>query len=207
MSFISPCMLPLLPVYLVYFAGGSEGERKNYSRIFFFVIGFTVSFMILGLVFSVIGRFAGRHQTLVNIICGAAMILFGLHYLEVIRLPFFKGTNSTRPVYSNLSALVFGLVYPINLTPCVGAFLGSALAMAAASGSAMQGAILLFVYSLGLGLPFVLSAFFISHLDVLFNKIKQHYTAVNRVCGIFLIVTGVLIACGLMNRFLNAIVR
>lgn len=206
MSFISPCMLPLLPVYLTYFAGGSEGERRKVSRIIFFVIGFTVSFMILGLVFSAIGRFALRHQTVLNIVCGALMILFGLHYLEWIRLPFFKGTNSARPVYSNLSALVFGLIYPINLTPCVGAFLGSALAMAATTGSALKGTMLLLVYSLGMGLPFVLSAFFISHLDVLFNSIKKHYAIVNRVCGIFLIATGILIACGVLNRFLGMLV-
>lgn len=206
MSFISPCMLPLLPVYLSYFAAGSEYERKRTGRIFCFVAGFTVSFIILGLLFSALGKLVSRHQTAVNIVCGVLMIVFGLHYLEIIRLPFFRTNTRTRPVYSYLSAFVFGLVYPVNLTPCIGVFLGSALALAATTGSVLKGASLLFVYSLGMGLPFVLSALLVSRMDVLFGKIKAHYNIINRVCGIFLITVGVLIACGLFNRIIAGLI-
>ena len=202
MSFISPCMLPLLPVYLSFFAGGDEGERKKAGRIVFFVIGFTFSFMVLGLLFSVLGKLVSAHRIAVNIVCGALMIVFGLHYLDRIHLPFLKGGGRGKPVYSCASALVFGLIYPVNLTPCIGVFLGSALALAAASASLWKGVSLLFVYSLGLGIPFVLSAILISRLDVLFFAIKKHYGIVNRVCGIFLIIVGILTACGVMNRLM-----
>ena len=205
MSFISPCMLPLLPVYLTYFAGGSEGERRHIGRIFCFVAGFTFSFMVLGLMFSVLGRLVKTHQTAVNIVCGVLMILFGLHYLEILKLPSIRRSSSGRPVYNYFSAFVFGLIYPVNLAPCVGAFLGSALALAATTGSVGQGTLLLLLYSLGMALPFVLSALFISHLDVLFTAIKKHYGIVNRISGIFLIVVGILTACGVLNRFIAAL--
>lgn len=206
MSFISPCMLPLLPVYLSFFAGGEEGERKKAGRIVCFVIGFTFSFMVLGLVFSVIGKLVSTHQTIMNIVCGALMILFGLHYLDIIHLKFFGHGGAGRPVYTYASAFVFGLIYPVNLTPCIGAFLGSALVLAAASASMWRGVSLLLVYSLGLGIPFVLSAILISRLDVLFTAIKKHYNIVSRVCGIFLIAVGVLTCFGLMNRFVGLFV-
>lgn len=206
MSFISPCMLPLLPVYLSYFAAGTESERKRTGRIFCFVAGFTVSFIILGLLFSALGKLVSRHQTAVNVVCGILMIIFGLHYLEIIRLPFFQRNSTARPVYNYLSAFVFGLIYPVNLTPCIGAFLGSALALAATTGSVLKGASLLFVYSLGMGLPFVLSAILVSRMDILFNKIKAHYNVINRVCGIFLIIVGILIACGVFSRLIAGLI-
>ena len=203
MSFISPCMLPLLPVYLSFFAGGDEGERKKAGRIVCFVIGFTFSFMVLGLLFSVIGRLVSTHQIIVNLVCGAIMILFGLHYMDIIHLKLFGRGTAGKPIYSYASALVFGIIYPVNMTPCIGVFLGSALALAATSASLWQGVSLLLVYSLGLGIPFVISAVLISRLDVLFTAIKKHYSIVSRVCGIFLIAVGILTACGVMNRLLR----
>ena len=203
-SFLSPCMLPLLPVYLTYFAGNADRERgSGLGRTLAFVAGFTLSFLVLGLLFSAVGSLLRAHQTLVNILCGLVMIGFGLSFLGVFRLPQLNHGTSRVQVVGVFSAFLFGLLYPVYLTPCIGAFLGSALAMAAASGSMLQGAILLLLYAMGLGIPFVLSALIMSHLDVLFRKIKAHYDVVNRVCGVFLIVVGVLMMLGLFDRLLN----
>lgn len=201
LSFLSPCMLPLLPVYLSYFAGGGRGRARG-GRILAFIAGFTLSFMVLGLLFSALGALLARHQTLVNLLCGALMILFGLSFLDVVRLPQPRGGKQVA-VYDVFSAFVFGLIYPINLTPCVGAFLGAALALAASSGSAGRGALLLFVYSLGLGLPFALSAYLAGRLDSFFKAVKAHYDVVNRVSGALLILAGILTATGVMGRWMS----
>lgn len=202
LSFLSPCMLPLLPVYLSYFAGNADKEGKG-SRIPAFLLGFTLSFMVLGLLFSALGTALARHQAVVNLVCGVVMILFGLSCLNVIHLPqIFSGTREVQ-VVDSLSAFLFGIVYPLNLTPCVGAFLGSALALATASGSAAKGALLLLVYSFGLGMPFVLSAHIISHLDSFFTVVKSHYAVVNRVSGGLLIIAGLLTASGLLGRWMR----
>ena len=203
LSFLSPCMLPLLPVYLSFFAGKAEKGRAKPARIFAFILGFTLTFVVLGLLFSALGAFLARWQGAVNLICGALMVLFGLNILELVRLPGFRGGGPRVEVYDTLSAFLFGLVYPLNLTPCVGVFLGAALALAASSGSAMQGAAMLLLYALGLGLPFALSAFIMSHLDALFRTVKEHYALVNRVSGLLLILAGVLTACGLLNRWMS----
>ena len=203
LSFLSPCMLPLLPVYLSYFAGNADKHDGKGSRIPAFILGFTLSFMVLGLLFSALGAMLARYQTVVNLVCGALMLLFGLSCLDVIRLPrVFSGAKQVR-VVDSLSAFLFGIVYPLNLTPCVGAFLGSALALATASGSAAKGALLLLVYSLGLGIPFVLSAYLISRLNSFFTAVKSHYAVVNRVSGALLIVAGLLTASGLMSRWMS----
>ncbi len=203
-SFLSPCMLPLLPVYLTYFAGNADKERGDrLPRTLAFVAGFTVSFLLLGLLFSAIGSLLRAHQTVVNILCGLVMIGFGLSYLGVFHLPQLTNEQSRVQVAGVFSAFLFGLLYPVYLTPCIGAFLGSALAMATASGSMVQGAILLLLYALGLGIPFVLSALIMSHLDVLFRKVKEHYDLVNRICGVFLIVVGLLMMLGIFDRLLN----
>ena len=203
LSFLSPCMLPLLPVYLSYFAGNTGKTRSNSSRIPSFILGFTLSFLVLGLLFSALGTALARYQTAVNIVCGAVMVLFALSCLDVIHLPrAFSGARQVKAVNS-LSAFVFGLVYPLNLTPCVGAFLGSALALAAASGNMAKGALLLLFYSFGLGIPFALSAHIISHLDSFFTAVKSHYAVVNCVSGALLAIAGLLTATGMMGRWMS----
>ncbi|MBQ2725583.1 MAG: sulfite exporter TauE/SafE family protein [Clostridia bacterium] len=205
-SFISPCMLPMLPIYISYFAGNTAGEseqkRHTVVRSLSFVLGFTVVFTALGLFAGVIGGFLRQYQTAVNIVTGLIVILFGLSYLEVIRLPFFKGMGSMRGVTSVFSAFLFGMIYSVSLTPCVGAFLGSALMMASSGGQALTGGLLLLTYSLGLGVPFVISAMLIERLTTVFNAIKKHYRIINLVCGIFLILVGIAMCFGMMNALL-----
>lgn len=201
-SFISPCMLPMLPVYISYFAGGSKERRRIFLRSLGFVLGFTVCFSLLGLFAGSLGALLSRYQTLVNVLTGLIVILFGLSYLEVIKLPFFKGMDSGREINGVFSAFLFGVVYSISLTPCVGAFLGSALMLASSSATALTGLLLLVSYSLGLGLPFIISALLIEQLSSAFAFIKRNYKQINLICGIFLIIVGIMMALGLLNTLL-----
>ncbi|MBE6570542.1 MAG: cytochrome c biogenesis protein CcdA [Ruminococcaceae bacterium] len=203
-SFISPCMLPMLPMYITYFAGGSGEKKKTFTRSLAFVLGFTVVFTLLGVFAGTLGRFLSRYQTAVNIVCGIMVIIFGLSYLEVLRLPFFKGVQSgTRKTTGILSAFLFGMIYSVNLTPCVGAFLGSALMLASSAGSTFMGMLLLLAYSLGLGIPFVISAVLIDSLRSVFGFIKKHYKVINTVCGLFLILIGIFMMTGLLQAALS----
>lgn len=201
-SFISPCMLPMLPLYISYFAGNADKKHKTVLRAGGFIAGFTLIFTLLGLFAGTLGVFLMKYQTVVNIVCGIIVIIFGLSYLEIIKLPFFKGMKELKPVTSIFSAFIFGMIYSVSLTPCVGAFLGSALMLASSAGGALKGALLLLVYSLGLGIPFLISAILIEKLNTAFSFIKKHYKIVNIVCGIFLIVVGIMIAFGSMNAIL-----
>lgn len=206
-SFISPCMLPMLPVYISYFAGQNKSGDANKPKMIFkviaFVTGFTAVFTALGLFSGTVGTLLSSYQTAVNIVCGIIVIVFGLSYLEVFHIPFFKGLNKGYKVTGIMSAFVFGAIYSVSLTPCVGAFLGSALMLASSTGGAVKGATLLFTYSLGLGVPFILSALLLDKLSGAFTLIKKHYKIINTVCGIALIVVGVLMCFGLLSSVLS----
>lgn len=202
-SFISPCMLPMIPIYLMYFAGDANKKNNTVINALAFVTGFTLVFCLMGVFAGTIGGLLREYQTTVNIICGIIVILFGLNYLEFINIKIFKGGSKQNTKITGLfSAFVFGIVFSINLTPCVGAFLGSALMMASTSGSMLKGASLLLVYSLGLGIPIIISAFLIKKLTGVFNFIKKHYRVINNICGVLLIIIGIAIMFGWMNKLL-----
>ena len=201
-SFISPCMLPMLPVYISYFAGGADKKHRTLLRSLAFVLGFSVVFILLGVFSGAIGRFLARYETIVNIICGGVVVIFGLSYLQIIPLRFLRGMQKRQEINSIFSSFLFGVIYSVSLTPCVGAFLGSALMMASTSGSIATGALLLLSYSFGLGIPFLISAVLIDKLHTAFSFVKRNYRVINLVCGIFLIVIGILMMLGLMNAFL-----
>jgi cytochrome c-type biogenesis protein len=141
----------------------------------------------------------------VNLISGLIVIFFGLNYMGVLRFSLFKG--SSRSVNTGnlgfFSAVLFGIVFSVGWTPCVGVFLGSALMLASQQGHVLEGMVMLLCYSLGLGVPFILSAVLIDKLKSTFNWIKAHYRAVNLVCGGLLVLVGVLMATGLLGRFLG----
>lgn len=204
-SFISPCMLPMIPIYLTYFAGADNEKKKILPRALSFVLGFSIVFCALGLLAGSAGTFLNEHQTAVNMVTGIIVIIFGLSYLEIIPLKFLKGMNTKQRADGIISAFIFGMIFSVSLTPCVGAFLGSALMLATSAGGAMQGLLLLALYSLGIGIPFVVSAVLIDKLKGAFTFIKQHYKIINTGCGIFLIIVGVLMACGLLNKLLSLI--
>ncbi|MBQ7873567.1 MAG: cytochrome c biogenesis protein CcdA [Oscillospiraceae bacterium] len=205
-SFISPCMLPMLPIYVSYFAGGADKKEHVFKRAICFVFGFTAVFSILGLFAGTLGAFLAKYQVAVNIVTGAVVIIFGLGYLEVINIPLFKGMQNFKKLNGAFSAFLFGVVYSVSLSPCVGAFLGSALMLASNSGTALQGLLLLLIYSLGLGIPFVVSAVLLDQLGSAFDFIKKHYDIINKVCGIFLIVVGISMMFGFMNALLSVFV-
>ena len=204
-TFVSPCLLPMLPVYVSYFAGGGERDtKKTLKNALGFVLGFTLVFVAMGAFAGTVGGFLNEYQTIVNVITGVIVIIFGLHFLGVVRFNIFKGMRGEVDT-KNLgffSSLLFGMIFSVGWTPCVGAFLGSALMLASQQGKAMVGMLMLLAYSLGLGIPFVFSAILIDKLKTAFQWIKKHYAIINKICGVFLIVIGVLMATGTMGRFL-----
>ena len=205
-TFISPCLLPMLPIYISYFAGGGERSTgKTLTCASGFVLGFTAVFVAMGALAGTVGSFLIRYQTIVNLVLGGIVIAFGLNYLGVLNLNIFRGMKGgVKTADMNFwSAFVFGVVFSVGWTPCVGVFLGSALMLASQQGSAMVGTLMLLSYSLGLGVPFLLSAVLIDQLKGAFAFIKKNYGIINRVCGGLLIVVGVLMATGLLGRFLN----
>ncbi len=205
-TFISPCLLPMLPVYLSYFAGGGErSTKKTLLGAAGFVLGFTAVFTAMGALAGTLGSILRQYETIVNIILGLIVIVFGLNYIGVFKLKIFSGTKS-RKVKTEMgffSAFLFGVVFSVGWTPCVGAFLGSALALASSEGNVIKGIIMLLLYSLGLGVPFLLSAVLIDKLKGAFTFIKKNYKVINTVCGIFLVIIGILMMTGLMNKFLT----
>lgn len=204
-TFISPCLLPMLPIYITYFAGGGERTPgKTLRGALGFVTGFTLVFLALGALAGTVGSFLLRYQLWVNLVCGAVMVVFGLSFLGLFELKLFKGMGAKPNTRGGFFAsLVFGMVFSVGWTPCVGAFLGSALMLASQQGSALKGLLMLLCYSLGLGLPFILSAVLIDYLKSAFQFIKRHYGLINRICGGLLIVMGVAMATGLLGRFLS----
>lgn len=203
-SFISPCMLPMLPIYISYFAGSQETDnsRRTFINAFFFVIGFSFVYMILGMFAGTIGKLFMDYKVFINIVSGALVIFFGLSYLGVFKINLLKGMKATVKPQGIISSFIFGVVFSVSLTPCVGAFLGSALVLASGRGSWSEGILLLLVYSLGMGIPFLISAVLISKLKGSFNFIKKHYNVINIISGSFLIVVGISMAFGLLNKLL-----
>ena len=207
-TFISPCLLPMLPIYISYFAGGSERSTGKTLRCAFgFVLGFTAVFVAMGALAGTVGSFLVRYQTIVNLVLGGIVILFGLNYLGVLNLNIFKGMKGqVKTADMNfLSAFLFGIVFSVGWTPCVGVFLGSALMLASQQGSALVGTMMLLCYSAGLGVPFLVSAVLIDQLKGAFNFIKRNYALVNKICGSLLVAVGVLMATGLLTKVLNAL--
>ena len=204
-TFISPCLLPMLPIYISYFGGGGQRDlKKTLSCAIGFVLGFTAVFVALGALASTLGGMLRSHQTAVNIVSGLIVIVFGLNYLGVLKFNLFRGSNHT--VQGNMSffsAFIFGIIFSVGWTPCVGTFLGSALMLASQQGHVLAGMGMLLCYSLGLGIPFLFSAVLIDKLKSTFNFIKQHYSVINKICGGLLILIGVLMATGTLGRLLT----
>ncbi len=205
-TFISPCLLPMLPIYISYFAGGEQRSiGKTLRNASGFVLGFTIIFVLLGALAGTVGSFLQKYQLAVNIISGLVVIFFGLNFLGVLKINLFRGMK-TSTAAGNLgffSSVVFGFIFSLGWTPCVGAFLGSALMLASQQGHVLAGVVMLLLYSLGLGIPFIISAILIDKLKNTFQFIKSHYKIINLVCGILLILVGVLMMTGLLGRFLS----
>ena len=205
-TFISPCLLPMLPIYISYFAGGGERTTaKTLKGAVGFVTGFTIVFVMLGALAGTVGGFLREYQTAVNIISGLIVIIFGLNFLGVFKLNVFKG-NQRSVKTDNMgffSAMLFGIIFSVGWTPCVGAFLGSALMLASQQGHIAEGMLMLLSYSLGLGIPFILSAVLIDYLKSAFNWIKKNYKIINLISGSLLVILGIMMATGTLGQLLN----
>ncbi|MBQ4060057.1 MAG: cytochrome c biogenesis protein CcdA [Lachnospiraceae bacterium] len=205
-TFISPCLLPMLPIYISYFAGGGERTTaKTLKGAVGFITGFTIVFVMLGALAGTVGSFLREYQTTVNIISGLIVIIFGLNFLGVFKLNIFKG-NQRSVKTDNMgffSAILFGIIFSVGWTPCVGAFLGSALMLASQQGHIAEGMLMLLSYSLGLGIPFILSAVLIDYLKSAFNWIKRNYKIINLISGSLLVIIGIMMATGTLGQLLN----
>lgn len=206
-TFVSPCLLPMLPIYISYFAGGGEAGRagtlKNAAG---FILGFTTVFLLMGAFAGTIGRLLRQYSAAVNLIAGSVVVIFGLNYLGILNIGFLNRQSERQVNVRNLgffSSYVFGFIFSVSWTPCVGAFLGSALMLASQEGSALQGMLMLLSYSLGLGIPFFFSALLIDRLKGAFDMIKRNYGVINKVSGGLLVLIGVFMMTGKMGQLLS----
>ena len=217
-TFVSPCLLPMLPIYIAYFAGdagaatladsASARLKRTVICALGFIAGFTALFCALGALSGTLGLAFAKHQRVLDVVCGVIVICLGLNYLGVLKIPLLQRTikpSNTIVPRNFFSSLLFGMVFAIGWTPCVGAFLGSALSLAASSGQTQAGLLLLLSYSLGLGVPFLLTAILIDQLESALSWIKAHYGLIDKLCGALLVVVGLLMASGLMGLWLRAL--
>lgn len=194
-SFISPCILPMIPIYISYFTGQNYDKKgKSIINSLGFVLGFTIIFVLLGIFASSFGMIIQKYNYIIKVIFGIIIILFGLNMIEILKIPILNKQlklEYSKKEFNFFTSIIFGMIFSIGWTPCVGAFLGSALMMASTQEHILKGAILLICYSIGLGIPFILSSILIEKLKNLFNWIKEHYKIINTVSGIFLITIGI----------------
>ena len=205
-TFISPCLLPMLPIYLSFFAAGDTDRRRTLRNALGFVLGFTIVFIIMGAFMGVMGKLVREYQTVLNIVTGAVVMLFGLNFIGIVKIGFLNRASQQDANVKDLnflSSMLFGIVFSIGWTPCVGAFLGSALLLASQGGSLLQGIVMLLAFSLGLGIPFVVSALLVDRLKGAFDFIKRHYRVINLVSGLVLVIVGILMATGYMGYWLS----
>ncbi len=203
-SFISPCILPILPLYFSYLAGGitDREERRGVllKNSLAFVFGFTLLFVALGAASTSIGRFLSDHLDLLNRLGGVLVILFAINNLGFVLIP---ALNKNRQLHMKglhnmtiVKSILFGIVFAFGWTPCVGPLLGSALMMAANASMLYKGMLTLLFYALGLGIPFLLSAFLLDQLEGVFSVMKKNANLITIISGVLLLIFGVALLLG-----------
>ncbi|MDI9471116.1 MAG: cytochrome c biogenesis CcdA family protein [Bacillota bacterium] len=220
LAFLSPCILPMLPVYLVYLAGDeAAGRRRRVINTLGFITGFTLIYIALGATATSIGRALFRNQDLLRRISGVIMLVLGLHYLGLfdrllawLRSRFVKGEASSlgeRMLNQHsqgrgfLRSLLFGLAFTVTWTPCLTAWVGAAMTMAANSATVWQGIGLLFAFSMGLGIPFMLTALLYESMATGLAFIKRHMQRIRLFSGLLLILIGILMLTNLIGRYMS----
>ncbi len=196
-SFISPCLLPMIPIYISYFVGKDEKKtNKAVINSIGFVCGFSIVFLVLSIFASSFGVFVSEYIKYIKIVFGIIIILLGLNYMEILNL---KIINKSRVMNKNakdlnfIKSVLFGIFFSISWTPCIGTFLSSALLLIAKQQDILKGIVLMLLYSIGLGIPFVISVVLIEKLKSAFNFIKRHYDKIKIISGIILIGMGIYI--------------
>ena len=194
-SFISPCLLPMLPIYLSYFMGKEEKNlKKAIKNAIGFVIGFTIVFLILSIFASQLGSFISQSISYIKIIFAILIILLGLNYMDVLKIKFLNKTKMIKTQTKDLNffkAILFGILFSFSWTPCIGTFLSSVLLLIAKQQDLIKGILLMLVYAIGLGIPFIISVILIEKLKEVFNFIKKHYRIIKIISGIILIIMGI----------------
>jgi len=204
LTFISPCILPMLPIYFIYLAGSSDEQdispSSDKSRLLMnsigFVTGFTVAFVLLGAAAAALGQFLENNRAIFQKIGGVIIILFGLHYLGVFRIGFLNSEKRFRMKTNSLKfagSVLFGLVFGFGWSPCLGVFLGSAMILAGNSGTVAEGMLLLLVYSIGLAIPFIISAMVFEKARGVFGWLKRNSKIIGIISGVLLIAAGILV--------------
>lgn len=202
-SFVSPCMLPMLPIYFSYFAADTAKKQSLFLRTVFVVLGFTFVYAVFGMFAGALGSFFIKYETLLHVVCGGIVAFLGLNFLGVIKISFLKGTHAHQEVKGIFSAFLFGILFSISHLPCTMALLGSALVLAAHQGTALCGVVLLIIYSLGLGIPFIISSLLMEKLNTMFDFIKKHYKIINLLSGVLLVVLGILMMTGVIHHLMG----
>ncbi|MEK9734887.1 MAG: cytochrome c biogenesis protein CcdA [Paracoccaceae bacterium] len=205
-SFLSPCVLPIVPPYLAYMSGISLSEATAKSKavsVFlpavFFVLGLSTVFLILGFTASALGTVFLSYQDILITISGLLVMGFGLHFLGILRIGFLEREarfDASSQNGSAFGAYVLGLAFAFGWTPCIGPQLASILTLAASEGSVARGTVLLGVYALGLGVPFLLVALFLSRLSATLTWLKRHMQIIERLMGLLLWTIGLMMLTG-----------
>jgi cytochrome c-type biogenesis protein len=224
LAFVSPCILPMLPVYLLYLSGKSSetpksGEPVNASddkgqtpaarktsadkvpiiNTLFFSLGFTLVFVLLGATSTALGQLLQGHRDLLERISGVSIIVLGIHMTGLIRIPFLNGEHRLpfpERLGGRISAFLLGIAFSLGWSPCLGPFLGSALLLSSQAATLLQGTLLLPIFSLGLTIPFLLTSLLFRELTGVFSWFKRHMKAVKIVSGLLLVAMGLLMLIG-----------
>ncbi|SIO26573.1 cytochrome c-type biogenesis protein [Rhodovulum sp. ES.010] len=213
LSFLSPCVLPIVPPYLAYMGGISMGEltgtgarlrRSALLPALFFVLGLSTVFLLLGFTASAFGAFFLQNQQWFARIAGVVVIVFGLHFLGVFRIPILDREarlDAGDRGGSALGAYLLGLAFAFGWTPCIGPQLGAILSLAASEADVTRGTVLLAVYAAGLGIPFLLAALFIQRAMSVMNRLKRHMALIEKVMGGLLVAVGLALVTGAFSAF------
>ena len=208
LSFLSPCVLPLIPGYLSFITGYTATElaedKRNTKAVLIpsvlFVVGFSIIFIAFGASASVLGGFLFDYKDILTKVAGVVVVVFGFFMLGIVKLPWLYGEARVEMgkarKFGRGAALVMGMAFAFGWTPCVGPILGSILAIAGTTGSVAQGVLLLAAYSLGLGVPFILTALLFGRLTTTLKWLNRNSLIINRVAGVLLMIVGVLIFTG-----------
>lgn len=206
-SFLSPCLLPLLPVYLGYLSGevteGSSNKRALIINSLVFCLGLSVVFILMGVTASSIGRFLNEYKHTLSKIAAVVIILFGLFHIGIIKPGFLyreKRLNTRFRKNNFVNSFIFGAAFAFGWTPCIGPILGSVLFLAGSSGSAAYGAYLLFIYALGLSIPFFVTAVLVEFISSRLKLIQKYSRIISIVSGVILIILGIALYTGWIQK-------
>jgi len=204
-SFVSPCVLPLIPGYISFISGVSFNELNQKSKNFilkkslFFSLGFSLVFILLGATATILGSFLLKHIAILSYLSGFLIIFFSLYLLDFVKIDFLSKTfgNFNLKFSNNLFfPFVVGVGFGFGWTPCIGPILGSILAIASLEDSIAKGILLLTFYSLGLALPFIISSLIINYFLVFSKNIRKYSEKIRKLSGVILLITGILIVFG-----------